>query len=217
MAKADDQVTTEQFTALQDQLTQALALLQRTVARLDSQEMLLSGLSSTVSQDLVTLRREQDETGTRLDDISARFNRLFPPADPRVRSYQAVRARDLRQMTPQESEAFGAGLREWVQRVLVRQLGYFAYMLPPCWEQHSLCLYALDKLAQAWNYDHGQPRRNRRDLDTQAEYFIRVLPGLLNMIVTEAKECLQKREHVERDAPAALIPALTARPGGEAA
>jgi hypothetical protein len=67
--------------------------------------------------------------------------------------------------------------------------GHLAASLGPCWEEHDLCLYGLDILAQLWSALYLQPRRSTALLSAQAEYQARILPALAAQLMTETTRC----------------------------
>ncbi len=93
------------------------------------------------------------------------------------------------QLTPAERQPAVAELRAWVQEVYRPGYGHLAATLAPCWEQHDLCLYALDIASQLWMALYLQPARSTGLLSAQAEYQARILPALALQLMTETTGC----------------------------
>jgi hypothetical protein len=91
-----------------------------------------------------------------------------------------------------------ARLRAWVDQVYRPGYGHLAAALGPCWDQHDLCLYGLDILAELWSVLYLQPGRNPGLLSAQAEYQARILPALADQLRIETNRC----GHPRNPAPA---------------
>ena len=76
--------------------------------------------------------------------------------------------------------------------------GHLAASLGPCWDQHDLCLYALDIAAELWSVLYLQPGRNPGLVSAQAEYQARILPALADQLRIETNRC----GHPRHPAPA---------------
>ena len=68
-------------------------------------------------------------------------------------------------------------LRGWVEQVYRPGYGQLAATLGPCWEQHPLCLYGLDVLAELWSVLYLQAGRTPAVVSAQAEFQARIVPG----------------------------------------
>jgi len=64
-----------------------------------------------------------------------------------------------------------------------------AAALGPCWDQHDLCLYGLDVLAELWSVLYLQPARSPGLISAQAEYQARILPALADQLRIETNTC----------------------------
>jgi hypothetical protein len=95
-----------------------------------------------------------------------------------------------------------ARLRAWVEQVYRPSYGHLAAALGPCWDQHDLCLYALDILAELWSVLYLQPARSPGLVSAQAEYQARILPALADQLRIETNRCGHPRD----PAPAAGQP-----------
>jgi len=91
-----------------------------------------------------------------------------------------------------------ARLRAWVEQVYRPGYGHLAAALCPCWEQHDLCLYGLDILAELWSVLYLQPDRTPGLVSAQAEYQARILPALADQLRIETNRC----GHPRNPAPA---------------
>jgi hypothetical protein len=91
-----------------------------------------------------------------------------------------------------------AQLRAWVEQVYRPGYGHLAAALGPCWDQHDLCLYGLDILAELWSVLYLQPNRNPGLVSAQAEYQARILPALADQLRIETNRC----GHPRNPAPA---------------
>ena len=91
-----------------------------------------------------------------------------------------------------------ARLRAWVEQVYRPGYGHLAATLPPCWEAHDLCLYALDIAASLWSVLYQQPVRSPVLLSAQAEYQARILPALAAQLTTETTRCGHTLPHLRR-------------------
>jgi hypothetical protein len=80
-------------------------------------------------------------------------------------------------------------LRSWVEQVYRPGYGQLAAALGSCWDQHTLCLYALDILAELWSVLHLTGTRTPALLSAQAEYQARILPALAEQMMTETTHC----------------------------
>jgi hypothetical protein len=89
---------------------------------------------------------------------------------------------------PAREEAI-ARLRAWVEHVYQPGYGQLAASLGGCWEQHPLCLYALDWLSELWSVLYLQPRRTAGTLAGQAEWQTRLLTAAAGQMAAETARC----------------------------
>jgi hypothetical protein len=89
-----------------------------------------------------------------------------------------------------------AALREWVDEVYRPGYGQLAASLGTCWDQHSLCLYALDILAGLWSLLYLAAEQEPAVLSAQAEYQARILPALADQMSAETSRCRHARERL---------------------
>jgi hypothetical protein len=80
-------------------------------------------------------------------------------------------------------------LAGWVEQVYRPGYGQLAATLGPCWQDHPLCLYALDIAAELWSVLYLQATRTPGMLSAQAEYQTRVLPALAGQMTAETHRC----------------------------
>jgi hypothetical protein len=80
-------------------------------------------------------------------------------------------------------------LAGWVEQVYRPGYGQLAATLGPCWQDHPLCLYALDIAAELWSVLYLQASRTPGTLSAQAEYQTRILPALGEQMLTETRRC----------------------------
>ncbi len=92
-------------------------------------------------------------------------------------------------LTPEARQEAVARLRAWVEQVYRPGYGQLAAALGPCWEQHPLCLYALDIAAELWSVLYLQTDRTGGLLSAQAEYHTRILPALADQLTAETSRC----------------------------
>lgn len=95
-----------------------------------------------------------------------------------------------------------ADLREWVDAVYRPGYGQLAGSLGACWDEHVLCLYALDILAELWFLLYQPGQRDAAVLSGQAEYQARILPALAEQMATETSRCRHARERLTTPASA---------------
>jgi hypothetical protein len=80
-------------------------------------------------------------------------------------------------------------LRAWVSQVYRPCFGQLAAILPTCWEEHPLCLNALDWLSELWSVLYLTAERTPEILAAQAEWQTRLLPSAADQMAAEADGC----------------------------
>lgn len=85
-------------------------------------------------------------------------------------------------------------LEAWVGDVLVPGYGHLAKVLPVCWQQHPLCLYALDVLSELWSVLYLDENRTKGVLAGQAELQTRILPAITAQLQREGEGCEHSRQ-----------------------
>lgn len=96
-------------------------------------------------------------------------------------------------ISDEERAAAITRLEAWVGEVFVPGYGHLARMLPPCWQQHPLCLYALDILSELWSVLYLDDERTKGVLAGQAELQTRILPAIAAQLEREAVGCEHSR------------------------
>src|ERR1022692_1144251 len=104
-------------------------------------------------------------------------------------SYRPVPPPRWWKLTAAEREAALDRLRAWVEQVYRPGYGQLAATLPPCWENHPLCLYILDWLSELWSVLYLAPRRNGSTLAAQSEWQTRLLPAAAEQMARETTSC----------------------------
>ena len=125
---------------------------------------------------------------TRLTQMTAAGNR-----DDDSEAYQMAPApRWWKLDGPERDEALNR-LRAWVEHIYRPGYGHLAAALGPCWDQHLLCLYGLDWLMELWSALYLKPERKTSTLASQAEWQVRLLPGLAEQLHLETTRCEHDR------------------------
>jgi hypothetical protein len=88
-----------------------------------------------------------------------------------------------------------ARLRTWTDEVYRPGYGQLAATLGPCWDQHPLCLHALDILAGLHGVLYVPGERSPAVLSMRAEYQARILPALAEQMAVETARCRHLRDH----------------------
>jgi hypothetical protein len=102
-------------------------------------------------------------------------------------------ARRWWKLTGEERDHAIASLRAWVDEVYRPGYGQLAALLGPCWDQHPLCLYGIDILAELWSVLY-LTTRTPAILSAQAEYQARILPALADQMAAETRRCTHARD-----------------------
>lgn len=109
--------------------------------------------------------------------------------EPDGPSYRPVAPPRWWKLTAAEREAALDRLRAWVEQVYRPGYGHLSAALGGCWEQHPLCLYALDWLSELWSVLYLQPRRTTGTLAGQAEWQTRLLTAAAEQMTRETSRC----------------------------
>ncbi len=110
--------------------------------------------------------------------------------------YQPVPTPRWWKLTGHERGAAIDRLRAWVEQIYRPGYGNIAATLPPCWDQHMLCLYTLDWLSELWSTLYLAPERTLRTLAAQAEWQTRLLPAAAEHMSTDAVRCTHRSAKV---------------------
>jgi len=103
--------------------------------------------------------------------------------------YQPVPSPRWWAITGPERERSLGRLRAWVSQVYRPSYGQLAALLPSCWEEHPLCLYALDWLSELWSVLYLTAERTPEILAAQAEWQTRLLPAAADQMAVDADGC----------------------------
>jgi hypothetical protein len=103
--------------------------------------------------------------------------------------YQPIPAPRWWQLDGQDRDRALDRLRGWVTQVYRPGYGQLAATLGPCWEQHPLCLYGLDLLAELWSLLYLQPDRTADVISAQAEFQARIVPAIAEQLMIETTRC----------------------------
>jgi hypothetical protein len=163
--------------------------------RLGEITALAGGLGEIVKDQAAVLARLQG-----LDEevaaLTVRLARFAPTGDDGAQAYQPAPVARWWKLTGQDRDDAVARLRAWVEQVYRPGYGQLAAALGSCWEQHPLCLYALDVAAELWSVLYLQPARTPAVLSAQAEFHTRILPALAEQLITETARCGHTRAAV---------------------
>ncbi len=115
--------------------------------------------------------------------------------------YVPVSVRRWWKLAGQDREQAVASVRAWVEQIYQPGYGQLAATLAPCWDQHTLCLYALDIAAELWSVLYIANDRSPSVLTDQAEYQARILPALAEQMATETSRCRHRRDQYHPAGP----------------
>jgi hypothetical protein len=121
--------------------------------------------------------------------LTARLDEIAPTGDRAARGYQPSPPPRFWKLDGEAREEAIARLRAWVEHVYRPGYGHLAASLGGCWEQHPLCLYALDWLSELWSVFYLQPRRTASTLAGQAEWQTRLLTAAAEQMAAETTRC----------------------------
>jgi len=116
--------------------------------------------------------------------------------------YQPIPAARWWKLTGADREAATGRLRAWVEQIYQPGYGRLAAALPPCWDQHTMCLHTLDWLSELWSVLCLRPQRDDRTLAAQAEWHTRLLPAAAEQMAFETTGC----HHAPGTASRAALP-----------
>jgi hypothetical protein len=109
--------------------------------------------------------------------------------EERGKPYQPIPAPRWWRIMGEERDQAIARLRAWVEQIYAPGYGHLGAALPPCWDQHPLCLYLLDWLSELWSVLYLSPDRGTSALAGQAEWQTRYLPAAVEQILAETATC----------------------------
>jgi len=149
---------------------------------------LATGLSQALDDQAQVLAGHKD-LDDKVTSFAKRLDELAPADDPARRGYQPSPSPRFWKLEGQAKEDAIARLRAWVDHVYQPGYGHLTASLGGCWEQHPLCLYAIDWLSELWSALYLQPRRTTGTLAGQAEWQTRLLPAAAQQIAAETARC----------------------------
>jgi len=149
---------------------------------------LANGMKHTLDDQEEILAALKD-LDARVLSMSARSSDNASDGDDIERGYQPAPAPRFWKLDGPAREQAIARLRAWVEHVYQPGYGHLAASLGGCWEQHPLCLYALDWLSELWSVLYLQPRRTAGTLAGQAEWQTRLLTAAAEQMAAETSRC----------------------------
>jgi hypothetical protein len=147
---------------------------------------------SRLDADLATITARIDA----LAELTADDGNGGPATDPAP--YSPAPARRWWKLSGDDRAEAIAVLAGWVEQVYRPGYGKLAAILGPCWDQHPLCLYGVDILAELWTVLYLPARRTPALLSAQAEYQARILPALAEQMSAETARCHHARAREQR-------------------
>jgi hypothetical protein len=121
--------------------------------------------------------------------LAARLDEIAPGDDGELAVYQPPTSPRFWKLDGQARQDAITKLRAWVDQVYRPGYGHLSAALGGCWEQHPLCLYALDWLSELWSVLYLQPRRTTGTLAGQAEWQTRLLTSAAEQMTRETSRC----------------------------
>lgn len=173
-----------------DPIAAVLDLLAAHAERLSQLDAKVSGVTKAAERvhEFAALARQLDQrisaVALRLDQVS-----LADRGGAEEFPYVPVPSRRWWKLDGRDREDALTALRAWVQQVYRPGYGQLAATLGRCWDQHLLCLYALDILAELWSVLYLADDRPPSMLTAQAEYQARILPALAEQMAVETSRC----------------------------
>ena len=168
----------DRYQQLADSLSAVAAQADTAAARCDSFDQ------TRILAILDDLERQVDTLGTRLAGFAASEELRTD-----VGRYEPVPAPRWWKISGPEREESLNRLRAWVSQIYRPCYGRLAALLPPCWEDHSLCLNALDWLSELWSVLYLAAERSPEILAAQAEWQTRLLPAAADQMAAETDGC----------------------------
>jgi len=134
-----------------------------------------------------------------LASLARRFNAVFPPERNDGSEFYdpppSVRPWELDDAGRAQVINYLAG---WVDNVYRPAFGHIAARLPPCWNEHWLCITVLDVLSELHKVLWMQPVRLAGTLSGQAEFLTRLAPALAELMAAERKGCEHELAETEQ-------------------
>ena len=162
------------------------------IDRLDARQAGDAAAAATQIAALAALAGRLDGQVAALTDQLASDN----PEDHDEHHYMPPPARRWWKLAGEDRENAIAALRAWVEQVYRPGYGHLAAPVAACWDQHPLCLYAVDILAELWSVLYLTGTRTAGILSAQAEYQARIVPALTAQMSTETSRCGHARDRL---------------------
>jgi len=170
------------------------------IAALDSRYQQLADTLSAVADQVGTAATHTGGAGqagvlASLDDLERQVNamasRLAAGEKEQMGGghYQPVPPPRWWKLNHREREEALDRLRAWVSHIYRPSYGQVAALLPDCWEEHPLCLNALDWLSELWSVLYLSAERSPEILAAQAEWQTRLLPAAADQMAVETDHC----------------------------
>jgi hypothetical protein len=167
---------------------QELAAQHEQLTRLDTRE---AEHHAAASGRLAELTGQAAALGHTVEEHAAALARLTvtSQASPDGDGYHPAPAPVWWKLAAADRQEPATRLAAWVEQVYRPGYGHLAASLGPCWDQHDLCLYALDILAELWSVLYLNPDRSPGLVSAQAEYQARILPAIADQLRIETNRC----------------------------
>jgi hypothetical protein len=152
---------------------------------------LVTGLGSAL-QDQAAILAGLQGLDERVAALTASLASILPPGgdgEGEAGCYRPPPAPRWWKLHGQAREQALERLAGWVEQVYRPGYGQLAATLGPCWQDHPLCLYALDIASELWSVLYLQAARTPALVSAQAEYQTRILPALAEQMLAETQRC----------------------------
>jgi hypothetical protein len=138
------------------------------------------------------------EVKAEVASLRGRVNLVFPPErNDGSEFYDPPPSVRIWQLKGEDRTKVIVYLSEWVDKVFAPTFGHIARKIPPCWNEHPLCITVVDVLCELHKVLWCQPVRLAGTLSGQAEFLTRLAPALAELMAAERKGC--EHELSERD------------------
>jgi len=171
-----------------DPVTAALMQLSEHEERLSELATLVTGLGRTLT-DQAAILNGLDGLHEQIAALAARLTEIHPARDSDSQCYTPRPAPRWWRLDGDARELAADRLRAWVEEIYRPGYGRMAASLGACWNQHPLCLYALDILCELWAVLYLRGDRNAAILSAQAEFQTRILPAIAEQLAAETNRC----------------------------
>lgn len=193
----------ERISSLDSRYRDVASRLTELAAETESLAASVDGIGDTLTRHAVIVEA-LDGLDTQVAAVARQLAELAgeEDGDDEAGSYRPVPPPRWWKITGPERDAAVSRLRAWVEQIYRPGYGQVAAMLPPCWEQHPVCLYVLDWLSELWSVLYLRQDRTGSALAAQGEWQTRLLPAAAEQMAYEASACAHSPSP-RRPAPAA--------------